>query len=145
MAGGKNHAAASNEMNPLWMEGYHKLVDYHKIHKHCNVTKKEGPTLARWVDRQRGEGNENLTAKSRRLLDELDFQWDITRSTNQEVGWEVQFCQASEVFGPRETQSPCRHHQMRQSTVRLGLESTKAKSKMYIACGSEEAARIDWV
>jgi hypothetical protein len=92
MAGGKKHAAATNEMNhPLWMEAHQKLVDYHKIHQHCNVTKKEDPTLARWVVRQRGERNENLTAKSRRLLDELDFQWDITRSTNQEVAWEVQF------------------------------------------------------
>ena len=60
-------------------------------HRHCNVSKKENPSLYKWVARQRGERNQFLTADRRALLDDIGFEWSSTRDAGCEAQWETNF------------------------------------------------------
>lgn len=74
-----------------WMDNYHKLKEYYKIHNHCNVTKKEDPKLGRWVSRQRGERKHYVTPERRELLDKLNFRWEVQQKKKEEENWEKNF------------------------------------------------------
>lgn len=60
-------------------------------HHHCNVSKKENPSLYKWVARQRGERSQYLNADRRALLDAIQFEWNGTRGVGCEVQWEINF------------------------------------------------------
>ena len=66
---------------PSWDEMFLKLVEFKKIHGHCNVpfNWSENPKLAWWVVNQRRRRTKNgpLSEKRIRLLNEVGFQWQV--------------------------------------------------------------------
>jgi hypothetical protein len=67
-----------------------ELVDYRKIHGHCNVPKKysKNAKLGSWVDTQRcqyslhlkGEKKSQITLPHIQALDNLGFEWEPSMS-----------------------------------------------------------------
>jgi hypothetical protein len=71
---------------PCWKDRLSELVDYRKIHGHCNVpqTCSENPKLGKWVSCQRqqyilhAEGKTSFMTASRiKELESVGFEWDI--------------------------------------------------------------------
>jgi hypothetical protein len=61
-----------------WKDSYEALVDYFKIHKHCNIQHNDSANirLYQWSNLQRQSRNEcNLSDERIALLDKLHFNW----------------------------------------------------------------------
>ncbi len=67
-----------------WRSRYLELVDYKKIHRHCNVpqTNSKGHPLANWLSTQRAEFRKGLLDQDRvRLLENLGVNWNPAPGT----------------------------------------------------------------
>ena len=91
--GGQKSSSSTPEN--LWHERFQELVDFKKLHNHCNVPHRY-PTnkkLAQWVKRQRYQyklkalrRHSNLTDEREEQLDELGFVWDT-----HQAAWDDKF------------------------------------------------------
>ena len=64
-----------------WILRYDELVDYNKLHGHCNVPYhyQHNITLGRWVHRQRQHYAQMIkTNKQINKLEKIGFEWDST-------------------------------------------------------------------
>jgi hypothetical protein len=71
--------------NERWMERYQDLVEYDRVHGHCNVPHvyRDNPSLGQWVKRQRHQHklqqqsqHSHLTHDRIQMLEVLGFIWD---------------------------------------------------------------------
>lgn len=86
-----------------WLTKFHELIEYKKVHGHCQVPHgyKPNPALARWTKRQRYQyklfqDNKSSTMTEERIssLEDLGFVWDSHSALWQERYNELQqFCQ----------------------------------------------------
>jgi superfamily II DNA or RNA helicase len=77
-----------------WWDRYQELLDFRKIHGHCNVPYQSNdfPVLARWISTQRSKRSEGLLSKNyERLLADIGFEWVILASENAETVWLKRF------------------------------------------------------
>uniref|UniRef100_A0A7S2U955 Helicase-associated domain-containing protein n=1 Tax=Attheya septentrionalis TaxID=420275 RepID=A0A7S2U955_9STRA len=82
-----------------WIERFSELSEYHYKHGHSNVNQYDRP-LGTWVHRQRlnykkiraGE-DVSLTNEQVRLLNEIDFCWDV-----YEAGWRDRYLELKEYY-----------------------------------------------
>ena len=61
------------------MNQYNKLKEYHKIHSHCKVNRKENKPLCQWVNdqrKQRKKSSPKYDPEKIKLLDQIGFQWE---------------------------------------------------------------------
>ena len=63
-----------------WEKMFTALVEYKKVHKHCNVPQKAGEykRLGKWVNTQRTQHHRGkLRADRKQLLDSIGFVWNL--------------------------------------------------------------------
>ena len=71
-----------NSKDAAWETMFNGLVQFWKIHRHCNVPQRwpENPKLGAWVNTQRlfkrKRKLSRLTPEKIRLLDEMGFEWE---------------------------------------------------------------------
>jgi hypothetical protein len=85
----------------VWDDRLSELADFHRIHRHCNVSSSENTRLASWVSSQRThyrldrEGKASQITLSRiQALESLGFEWD-----SQGANWEHRFSELTEYHG----------------------------------------------
>ncbi len=78
----------------LWEKGYMEALEYRKVHGDLDVPAtfktKEGYLLGRWIARQRD--NTTLSAKRKKLLDDLGMVWEKAYS------WEARYALAKNYY-----------------------------------------------
>jgi superfamily II DNA or RNA helicase len=77
-----------------WWDRYQELLDFRKIHGHCNVPNQfqDNPVLARWVSTQRSNKSKGLLNQDYgRLLSDIGFEWIASPSENSEAIWSRRF------------------------------------------------------
>ena len=87
-----------------WDEMFSDLVEFFKLHGHCNVPIdwQANPELARWVAHQRPAKRQNrLTADQLRRMDEIGFAWNI-----HDGDWDVMFAKLAEHLRPMHNGKP---------------------------------------
>ena len=87
-----------------WDEMFSELVEFYKLHGHCNVANdwQANPELARWVAHQRPAKRQNrLTADQLRRMDEIGFAWNI-----HDGDWDVMFAKLAEHLRPMHNGKP---------------------------------------
>jgi len=87
-----------------WDEMFSELVEFFKLHGHCNVPIdwQANPELARWVAHQRLAKRQNrLTADQLRRMDEIGFAWNI-----HDGDWDFMFAKLAEHLRPMHNGKP---------------------------------------
>ena len=65
----------------LWNERFEKLVEYQKVHGHCNVPQKSGGALGTWVNTQRNNYRRGTLSEARRdELESIGFVWKLRQA-----------------------------------------------------------------
>lgn len=94
--------------NERWMDKYNEILNYLKIHGHCNVPHiySDNPALGQWVKRQRHQyrlysrgDHSHLNADRIKLLEDRGFVWDSHGSA-----WEEKYEELKEF---KRTQGHC--------------------------------------
>eukprot|EP00816_Leptocylindrus_hargravesii_P012095 CAMPEP_0196801634 /NCGR_PEP_ID=MMETSP1362-20130617/1396_1 /TAXON_ID=163516 /ORGANISM="Leptocylindrus danicus, Strain CCMP1856" /LENGTH=441 /DNA_ID=CAMNT_0042172689 /DNA_START=207 /DNA_END=1532 /DNA_ORIENTATION=- len=78
----KKKVGQEKKYDKKWSEKYEELVAFHKAKGHCRVPQKypNNPTLGIWVHNQRRKYKLGVMSFERvGLLNQIDFQWEITR------------------------------------------------------------------
>jgi len=87
-----------------WDEMFPELVEFFKLHGHCNVPIdwQANPELARWVAHQRIAKRQNrLTPDQFRRMDEISFAWSV-----HDGDWDSMFAKLAEHLRPMHNGKP---------------------------------------
>jgi hypothetical protein len=81
----EKNLSIEGQKKPLkaWMKKYHLLQQFKKINGHCRCISQSGqdPSLERWIRKQQEDKRMGrLSGAKEKLLDELDFDWQISNS-----------------------------------------------------------------
>jgi len=79
-----------------WMKKYHLLQQFKKINGHCRIPSQcdQDPSLGRWIRKQQQDKKMGrLSGAQEKLLDELDFDWQISNSWTEKFQELQQFKQ----------------------------------------------------
>jgi superfamily II DNA or RNA helicase len=96
--------AKIKELFRPWDEMFSELVEFFKLHGHCNVPIdwRANPELARWVAHQRIAKRQNrLTPDQFRRMDEIDFAWSV-----HDGDWDSMFAKLAEHLRPMHNGKP---------------------------------------
>lgn len=96
--------AADAPPTRTWEEMYSELVDFFKIHGHCNITDdwSAQPELAHWVAMQRRVKKQSLLSLEQVIrMEEIGFAWNT-----HDGGWDAMFAKLVEHMRPMHNGKP---------------------------------------
>jgi hypothetical protein len=121
----------------VWSLRFHQLAHYKRAHGHCNVTRKDGPSLelGRWVAVQRVAKRKNkLSAEREATLNAIGFAWGKSRRVIL-LDWETRFEQLKEY---KKANGECDVSRSDSQTIQLGRWVSQQRQAKKIAQLSEE-------
>ena len=113
------------KMNDIWQQRYQELVEYKKLHGHCNISPKDSKFegLLSWVSRQRYEqkklysGNRSRITPERIVaLEKVGFEWNPNEKYNDL--WQQRF---EELLEFKQINGHCNVPQVYKPNKALGL------------------------